>query len=240
MMLLEKGADSNLQTADLWTPLHLAAYWSKADVIEKLIVVGHADPNKPNRDGMSALHLAARERDLRVVISLWHHGANLNLLDKQGMTPLHLAISSSAEIVKFMLDNGGDYKLKTGDGHSCLSLLNSEHDDPDRIKSLEMLLGLEDPEVPGNIWDFADMVHLYWQVIKETGSVKMLKILVRKEPRLLDEISREGYTGLETCLAFEISGMTTGQQWPLASSKSELARSRDRAPARNHASSLEL
>lgn len=200
MMLLEKGADSNLQKADLWTPLHLAAYWSKADVIEKLIVVGHADHNKPNSDGMSALHLAARECDLRVVISLWHHGANLNLLDKQGMTPLHLAISSSAEIVKFMLDNGGDYKLKTGDGHSCLSLLNSEHDDPDRIKVLEMLLGLEDPEVLRSVWDFADMVHLYWQAIKETGSVKVLKILVRKEPRLLDEISREGYTGLETCL----------------------------------------
>ncbi|MGD2169888.1 MAG: ankyrin repeat domain-containing protein, partial [Chlamydiota bacterium] len=59
-------------------------------VIERLIQAG-ADINKPDIDGMTSLHIAIRVRDLTVAAYLISKGANVNIKNKEGQSPLEMA-----------------------------------------------------------------------------------------------------------------------------------------------------
>ncbi len=79
-----------LKLAD-WTPLHIAA--AKGDVkVTKSLVEGGADPDIPNRAGLSPLHTAIAEDQVDVALWLAASGANLECRDKTGDTPLQAAI----------------------------------------------------------------------------------------------------------------------------------------------------
>lgn len=190
-MLIAHGADVNLQKKDLWTPLHLATYWSHTAIVELLVEKG-ANPNQVNGSGNTALHLALDEGDRAMVAAMLSHGADVNKQDGQGLTPLHAAIMKCrANMVQLLLDKA-DFKIKTRDGLSCLSLAV----DSDLHETLEVLLS---PSASGAVWNFEDMVAAYWKAI-ERDSPDTLEVLVKKEGRLLDEVSDKGFTGLETCL----------------------------------------
>jgi ankyrin repeat protein len=53
----------------------------------------------PDKQGWTALHHAASVGSLEAIIVLHRHGANLNALNKDGQTPLHLAARESHEHV---------------------------------------------------------------------------------------------------------------------------------------------
>ena len=44
--------------------------------------------NVLDREGLSALHLAVRANDVGAVVSLLENGADINLADRSGLTPL--------------------------------------------------------------------------------------------------------------------------------------------------------
>jgi ankyrin repeat protein len=103
-LLLEHGADPNIQQKNHITSLMLAAglgrglgtfadeYATEAQQLEavKVLLDQHVDVNVANDAGQTALHFAALSMDT-VVELLVRHGARLDATDKQGRTPLDMA-----------------------------------------------------------------------------------------------------------------------------------------------------
>ena len=106
-LLLENGADPSLAQRNHTTALMIAAglgrglgvfagdYATEAQMIEGLQVLldRHVDVNAVNDNGQTALHFAALSSDATVKL-LAEHGAQLNIKDKQGRTPLDFALGA--------------------------------------------------------------------------------------------------------------------------------------------------
>ncbi|KZV61421.1 ankyrin, partial [Peniophora sp. CONT] len=83
------------------TPLHVAAYHGRADVVRLLLEHQTTDSVESgsamhlcrarNRLGQTALHYAAKYGHANVCIILLEHGTLVNDPDNDGNTPLHLA-----------------------------------------------------------------------------------------------------------------------------------------------------
>jgi ankyrin repeat protein len=106
MLLLEKGSDAKLATRTGINPLMAAAGLgtkeedttgrrkTQDEAIEaiRLAIEAGADVNAVTNAGQSALHGAALQGYDRVVEFLVQNGANLDVKDKQGRTPLDAAM----------------------------------------------------------------------------------------------------------------------------------------------------
>merc|ERR1719245_1246919 len=77
---------------DGYTALHLAALNNHIEVAELLIVNGKCSLNLQNVNLQTALHLATERQHTQIVRLLVRTGANLNITDKDGDTPLHEAL----------------------------------------------------------------------------------------------------------------------------------------------------
>ncbi|KAL0274237.1 UNVERIFIED_CONTAM: hypothetical protein PYX00_006711 [Menopon gallinae] len=77
---------------DGYTALHLAALNNHMEVAELLVRQGKADMNLQNVNLQTALHLAVERQHTQIVRLLIREGANLNIPDKDGDTPLHEAL----------------------------------------------------------------------------------------------------------------------------------------------------
>jgi ankyrin repeat protein len=102
-LLLDKGANPNLATRNFTTPMMFAAGLgggrgrtddAAIDAIALCLKHG-ADVNAFNNAGQTALHIAV-ERSDRLVEFLASQGAELDLKDKDGRTPLDVALGVSA------------------------------------------------------------------------------------------------------------------------------------------------
>ena len=90
--LVARGADIHVADGTGYLPLHWAAYTSKVDVMQRLIDLG-CDPNAPIiNTGGSSLHLAAMSKANTGILYLLEHVADINLRNKEGFTPLDLAV----------------------------------------------------------------------------------------------------------------------------------------------------
>jgi ankyrin repeat protein len=106
-LLLEHGADPSLAQRNHTTALMLAAglgrglgvfakdYATEAQMFEglKVLLDQHVDVNATNDAGQTALHFAALSSDSTVKL-LAEHGAELDIKDKQGRTPLDFALGA--------------------------------------------------------------------------------------------------------------------------------------------------
>lgn len=115
-VLLDAGASPNLASKDDQdTPLHKARHVALID----LLVARGADPSLKNKAGQLPLHAAAADRDLAEFAALLKHtvakgGVDLNLLDKEGNSPLVLAAESrddALEKVTALLDAGASPRI---------------------------------------------------------------------------------------------------------------------------------
>ncbi len=86
-----------------------------------LLTDAGADLNARNRSGVTALHMAVRDRSVEAVRHLLHHGADPNVEDGgRGSAPLRRAVADTArsgtggkkdaalEIVRLLIDHGAD------------------------------------------------------------------------------------------------------------------------------------
>ena len=113
---------------DGFTPLGLAAYFGRVDVLTWLLTEG-ADPNKPAENEMAVypINSAAAHREKTsasmMVSLLVAQDADVNVAQHGGWTPLHQAASHGDEqMVKFLLESGADPSLESDDGRTAADM----------------------------------------------------------------------------------------------------------------------
>ena len=97
-------------------------------VIGRMLDKG-AEVNIKDADGITPLHLAARENHRNVLELLLAKGACVNAKDKFGLTPLHLAAEQgNAAEVTLLIEQGADRNAKAegGEYKGCTPLAIAE------------------------------------------------------------------------------------------------------------------
>ena len=102
-LLLNNGADPNIQCTMGETPLFQAVDMEKIEHV-KLLLKNGANPNLTNEDGLAPLHIAVIKQNISIVKILLKYGADPNLKSKlYQQTPLHLAIKNNADPMILLL-----------------------------------------------------------------------------------------------------------------------------------------
>jgi ankyrin repeat protein len=110
--------------ADGWTPLHLAAHFGHAEVVETLLA-NNADVHARSTNYMQnqALHAAAAGRRADTARLLLQAGADANATQAGGFAPLHSAAQNGdAALVGLLLAHGADVNANCDDGRTALAL----------------------------------------------------------------------------------------------------------------------
>jgi ankyrin repeat protein len=126
--LIADGADiQEHHGVSNYTPLHLAVQRSHPDVVQLLLELG-ADVHATTSRGFSCLHLIVlshpgSKRDEAVIDLLHAHGAQVDVKDARGRTPVHLAADSgwsSIFLLKKFVGFGADLSVTDNDGNTVL------------------------------------------------------------------------------------------------------------------------
>ncbi|PUU81960.1 ankyrin repeat-containing domain protein, partial [Tuber borchii] len=114
--LLSKGHDINhLEEGGTYssTALHVAVLCKNHPLIQLILKNPALDLNKLNLSGDTALHIAIERRYLGGVELLHAAGADLEIVDRDGKTPLLLACYNGyEEIMEFLVRNGANVNAR--------------------------------------------------------------------------------------------------------------------------------
>jgi ankyrin repeat protein len=91
MLLLKNGANPNSKNSHGITPLHIAAIKGFYPILLLLLNNKKVDCNKVTATGDTALHMAAEKGYENMVSALLAHGADTEIINKKGYTPLDIA-----------------------------------------------------------------------------------------------------------------------------------------------------
>ncbi|CAI8021201.1 Putative ankyrin repeat protein MM_0045, partial [Geodia barretti] len=121
-LLLETGANTDLQNMYGDSALMMAARMGRTAVVSLLIEVG-ANADLQNKNGDSALMLAVKWGRTEVVSLLIEVGANAYLQNKDGDSALMLAVKwGRTEVVSLLLEVGANADLQNKYGDSALTI----------------------------------------------------------------------------------------------------------------------
>ncbi|XP_078693591.1 uncharacterized protein LOC144922996 isoform X3 [Branchiostoma floridae x Branchiostoma belcheri] len=91
--LLGFGAQVGIRGGkNLETPLHIAARVKEGDKVAEMLLKSGAEVNAPQEDGETALHIAARHGNIKMMQALMEDGGDLMMQSKMGENPLHIAV----------------------------------------------------------------------------------------------------------------------------------------------------
>lgn len=127
--LVSKQVDLNVVNHDAQTPLMVAFYQRKLDVVKCLIESGKADLNVGDKLGQTLLFWACLQNSLDVVKLLVEHGCDLNLANMKGITGLWISCNAEhSEIVKYLISIPKcDTNKVNNEGNSPLWILSSKN-----------------------------------------------------------------------------------------------------------------
>jgi ankyrin repeat protein len=119
--LLTKGASVDARRKGIETPLHIAVFLGRPDVVKVLLAHG-ADVHAQGNFGHTPMHLASFPQGYPQIITiLLTHGANINERQSNQATPLHLAaMGRNIEVVTLLLNKGADTRLADANGATAL------------------------------------------------------------------------------------------------------------------------
>mmetsp|Transcript_108207 Transcript_108207/g.312734 ORF Transcript_108207/g.312734 Transcript_108207/m.312734 type:complete len:369 (+) Transcript_108207:75-1181(+) len=126
-ILLENGANIDCQTLAGKTPLHFAAEQQVTELVEVLCLFG-SDPNIPDTEGNSAMHLALAKpgRDtvkLQILEVLMGAGAGFQAPNLQGYMPVHLACRNGCmRCLQLLVERQADIGALSSRGETGLHL----------------------------------------------------------------------------------------------------------------------
>uniref|UniRef100_A0ABD2XA48 Uncharacterized protein n=1 Tax=Trichogramma kaykai TaxID=54128 RepID=A0ABD2XA48_9HYME len=209
-LLLRNGANPNLARAiDGYTPLHIICSKKQTDYIKIFFDINHANDRKVDidakaYDGNTPLHLALLLRFPRMTELLLRRGADPNLANGKGDTPLHVICerSSNGILIKLffdVVDNLGkivQVDARNELGYTPLQLMAYENNSNKRQIELLLLRGA-DPHLAN--WP------LFLHDICRVGAIDLAKIFFKidggKDPRVqIDARDHEGNTALHLSL----------------------------------------
>ena len=121
-MLIEAGANINLMAGDEYTPLMEACIRNQVDIVDRLLKLG-ADVNFQGCEGMSAIfHCKSTD----VLNRLYNYGANLDIRNDDGNTPLNYIIFMECiygpqyEVVMLLLNYCNNVNIPNNNGETPL------------------------------------------------------------------------------------------------------------------------
>uniref|UniRef100_UPI003590217E 26S proteasome non-ATPase regulatory subunit 10-like isoform X2 n=1 Tax=Myxine glutinosa TaxID=7769 RepID=UPI003590217E len=119
MFLLQNGCDPNLPDDEGWSALHIASSAGRTDIVRALIA-HHANINATTKRAQTPmLYAASRNRQER--------GADANLADCLGATPLHRAASCGhLKVLRILVEHGANVQKADAQGNSPLHLACEE------------------------------------------------------------------------------------------------------------------
>ena len=143
--LRENPKSVNAKGQSGWTPIMYAALYGDGEAVRLLLDKG-ANPNAQNDDGGTALMYAIEDAEKTRL--LLDHGANPNLCSGEGRTALLIAVgrAGSYSVVKLLLENGADARVRVPNGPGALTLALGARD----ADLLQLLLdhGVEKKPLP--------------------------------------------------------------------------------------------
>jgi ankyrin repeat protein len=90
-LLIAHGADVNARDLTAMPPLHAAVIAGKRGAAVQMLLDRHADLHAINKEGQTALHLAAATGQPKLTKSLIERGADVHRADSNGQLPVYYA-----------------------------------------------------------------------------------------------------------------------------------------------------
>ncbi|MDH3638911.1 MAG: ankyrin repeat domain-containing protein [Gammaproteobacteria bacterium] len=106
-LLISRGADINSQDVYRWTPMMRAVYENRIEIVRLLLNQENIDVDRAAEKEITALHLAASQGYSDIARLLVEHGAQVNVKDAAGRTPLEIATQGAHIEVAAVLHNHG-------------------------------------------------------------------------------------------------------------------------------------
>lgn len=105
--LVEQGGSPEEEDLRGRTPLHMAAFFNRREMVKELCNYHAVNRNCVNKHGWTPLHVAARVLNIQSAFALIDHGANVNCVDHRGRTPL--MVSCSAGLSSFVAEDEASF-----------------------------------------------------------------------------------------------------------------------------------
>ncbi|APU98237.1 MULTISPECIES: ankyrin repeat domain-containing protein [Sphingobacterium] len=112
-IILQAPSVVNEWSSQGFTPLTLATYFNKADIV-RLLLSKKVNPNvvTKNEQLTTALHIAAANNNEEIGKLLIDANANVNAIQATGETPLHFAAQfGNIDFIVALLENGADTRV---------------------------------------------------------------------------------------------------------------------------------
>lgn len=102
--LLKHGANVSARNIHEWTPLHYASLFDDFIESTRYLLAFDADPNAPDDEGLTPLHLTVQNNSIHTAALLLFAGANRQAKDKNGLTPYDTAeeLDAPEELIQLL------------------------------------------------------------------------------------------------------------------------------------------